>query len=78
MATVREDWKMPEAPAESCPHCGREIIPVVYIDSGEGGCFFSCECGEDSDLRERQIDWPFGYDEKAYPADFEQLGFVIM
>lgn len=78
MATVRSNWIMPEAPKEVCPACGEEIEPMVYIDCGEGSCFFSCPCGLDCDLKDRQIDWPFGYDETATVEDFQRLGFTIM
>lgn len=71
-ATVRPDFKLPDAPVCAC---GLTMKPTSYNDGGEVHLHWSCDCGETKDQPE--IDWPFQDGSKVWQDDLGRAGFVL-
>ena len=81
MATLKNDWKMPEPPADVvCPSCGcRCDIPEAMLDVDEWYLFWECPdgCGEMPETMDLWVGiWPF-VEDWASVEDMKAAGFRI-
>lgn len=70
-ATLRPDWKMPEAPLCGC---GERLRPVAVVDCGELWLEWGCDCGEA--YCDPPLEWPW-VEEYVWTIDAAAAGFRI-
>jgi hypothetical protein len=78
-ATLRPDWKMPEAPLAECPQCRGPLLPNCFHTGDAIALCWDCTqgCQAVPDDIAYMIDvWPF-VEEIVTLADFGRIGFMV-